>query len=64
MNKKVSSDIDKKSTPSIGLAAVKVEMDNCDSLGAKPTREQLQIDKGKIKKMQVSGISTTCSKKE
>jgi CRISPR/Cas system CMR-associated protein Cmr3 (group 5 of RAMP superfamily) len=62
MKKKVSSDIDKKRTPNIGLAAVKMEMDNDDSLDA--TGERLQTDKRIVKKMHVSGISTTSSKKK
>lgn len=59
INKKANSNMVVKSTSRIGLAAVKVEMDNADSLAAMPTAEERIV-----KKMQVCGISTTCSIKE
>jgi Zinc-finger of C2H2 type len=64
MNKKVSSDIDNKRTISIGLTAVKMEMDNGGSLDAKPTGEKLQTDQRIVKKMKVTGISTTCKRRK
>ncbi|KAF3329611.1 Zinc-finger of C2H2 type [Carex littledalei] len=48
INEKANSDMDVKSTSGIGLAAVKVEMDNADSPVAMPTGEERIV-----KKMQV-----------
>lgn len=59
INKKANSDMYVKSTSGIGLAAVKVEMDNADSLAALPAGEERIV-----KKMQVCGICTSCSIKE